>query len=532
MQKILRIEETDNLIVALKDLHEGETVRWKDEEFTLATDVRAKHKFVALDIPEGGIVTLYGTTVGMALKPIARGEAITTDNVKHAAAAVTLDDVEPYGWTPPDVSRFAARTFDGVVRDDGRIGTANYWLVLPLVFCENRNALKLATTLNEALGYRDNSLDAFASTLTQEAAVAAPAKPRYFVNLDGVRAIQVNSGCGGAASDCETLCEVLAAYADHPNVAGITVFSLGCEKSQISMFKDALTRRNPAFDKPSLYYRQQDWDSEERMMKEALNKTYELLPAANAVTRRPVPLSKLKIGVKCGGSDGFSGISANPAMGVVSDIVIALGGGSVLAEFPELCGAEGNIVARCDTVEKKSKFLELMHRYEKVANYFGTSISDNPSWGNIQDGLITDAIKSCGAAKKGGNAPVADVLDYTEPMPDAGLSLLCTPGNDVLAVTGQVSAGANVVIFSTGLGTPTGNPIVPVLKIATNSEIAGRLADMIDFDCGPIIDGKPLEEVAEALLDRVIETASGTYKVKADRLEQYDFMLWKRSLDL
>ncbi|MDR3537652.1 MAG: altronate dehydratase [Acetobacteraceae bacterium] len=531
MQKILRIEESDNLIVALKDLHRGETVQWKGQPFTLASDVRAKHKFATEDVPEGGIVSLYGLPVGKAVKPIAKGEVVGTENIRHYTAPVSLADTTPYAWTPPDVSAYAGRTFKGVVRDDGRVGTANYWLVIPLVFCANRNATKLADALNEALGYANSDLKSFARKLANGTA-DADGGGRPFPNLDGVRSMPVTSGCGGATSDCQTLCDVLAAYADHPNVAGITVFGLGCEKSQIAMFKDSLAARNPNFAKPALYYRQQDWDSEERMMQDALRSTLGLLGNANECERTEVPLARLKIGVKCGGSDGFSGISANPAMGVASDIVVALGGGSVLAEFPELCGAEGNIVARCGEVETKQKFLDLMQNYEKVANFFGTTMADNPSWGNIQDGLVTDAIKSTGAAKKGGNAPVAAVLDYCRAMPDAGLSLSCTPGNDVDAVTGQVAAGANVVIFSTGLGTPTGNPIVPVVKISTNTAIAKRLSYMIDFDCGPIIEGASIDEVGRALLERVIETASGDYKVKADQLEQFDFMLWKRSLDL
>lgn len=531
MQKILRIEESDNLIVALQDLHAGETVSWHGTPFVLKTDVHAKHKFATEDVAEGGLVSMYGTTVGVAIRPIARGEAVTTDNIKHRAAPVSLEGGTAWNWQPPALDVWRGRTFEGIVRADGRVATANYWLILPLVFCENRNVARLADALGRALGQTDDSLSDLAIGLAHGAAAAAR-RASPFPNIDGVRPITVTSGCGGATSDCMAMCEILAAYADHPNVAGITVFSLGCEKSQIASFQEALKRRNPGFAKPALYYRQQDWDSETGMMRDALEKTWALLPAANACKREPLPLSRLKIGVKCGGSDGFSGISANPTMGVVSDIVVGLGGGSVLAEFPELCGAEGNIVARCDSVEKKRRFLDLMQKYEKTANFFGTSISDNPSWGNIQDGLITDAIKSTGAAKKGGNAPVAAVMDYGEPMPDAGLSLSCTPGNDVLAVTGQVAAGANVVIFSTGLGTPTGNPIVPVLKISTNSEIAKRLASMIDFDCGPVIGGVPLEEVAAGLLEKVIATASGTYKVAADRLGQYDFMFWKRTLDL
>ncbi|MTJ82212.1 MAG: altronate dehydratase [Telmatospirillum sp.] len=531
MQKILRIEETDSLIVALRDLHAGETVEWKGQSFRLVTDVRAKHKFAAEDVPAGGLVSLYGTAVGKAVAPIRKGEAVTRDNIRHYAAPVSVEDSSAYVWNPPDVSAYADRRFMGVVRSDGRVGTANYWLVLPLVFCQNRNASRLADALNEALGYANSGLKEFARGMTGDATGPA-GRDRPFPYLDGVRAITVDSGCGGAALDCETLCEVLAAYADHPNVAGVTVFSLGCEKSQISVFKEALARRNPGFDKPCLTYRQQDWDDEEKMMKDALRQTYDHLSGANQCRRVPVPLSRLKIGVKCGGSDGFSGISANPAMGVVSDILIALGGASALAEFPELCGAEGTILARCDSPDKRRRFLDLMQRYEDVARFFGTTIADNPSWGNIEDGLITDAIKSTGAAKKGGNAPVAAVLDYAEPMAESGLSLVCTPGNDVIAVTGQVAAGATLVIFSTGLGTPTGNPIVPVLKVATNTAVARRLKDMIDFDCGPIIDGAPMEEVASALFETMIDVASGSRKVKADGLEQYDFMLWKRSLDL
>ncbi len=531
MIKILRIEDSDNLIVALKDLKKDEVVEWKGERFTLVTDVHAKHKFATEDLAVGDVVSMYGTAVGKATKPIKKGEVITTENIKHYAAPVTLNTDTQYAWHAPDVSSFKDRTFKGYVREDGRIGTANYWLILPLVFCENRNVNKLTNALNEALGYSSLSLKNYARQLVnKDTDVLNDVKP--FPNIDGVRAISVTSGCGGATSDCQSLSDVLAAYADHPNVAGITVFSLGCEKTQIEMFKASLKKRNPNFNKPALFYRQQDWESEESMMQDALKSTLELLPKANAYSRSDVPLSKLKIGVKCGGSDGFSGISANPAMGIVSDYVVSLGGGSALAEFPELCGAEGNIISRCDTVEKKQKFIDLMAKYEKVANFFDTSISDNPSWGNIKDGLITDAIKSTGAAKKGGNAPVAAVVDYCEPMAESGLSLVCTPGNDVDAVTGQVASGCNVVIFSTGLGTPTGNPIVPVIKIATNSEIAERLSDMIDFDCGPIIDGKPMHEISMKLFEKVIETASGNYKVKADRLEQYDFLFWKRSLDL
>ncbi|WP_273804957.1 UxaA family hydrolase [Providencia rettgeri] len=531
MQKILRIDESDNLIVALKDLQAGEVYHWGNEEIALVTDVKAKHKFALEAVAADGVVSMYGTAVGKATQPIAKGEVITVDNIRHYAAPVSLENDSPYEWKSPDVSAYENRTFQGYVRDDGRVGTANYWLIFPLVFCENRNVTKLTDALNDALGYTNNSLKSFALDLTAGTQVPA-AKPKLFPHIEGVRCITVTSGCGGATSDSKTMCDVLAAYADHPNVIGITVFSLGCEKAQRKMFKESLAARNPNFDKPALYFRQQEWNSEEEMMQTALRQTYECMKEVKPQPRVDVPLSHLKLGVKCGASDGFSGISGNPAMGLVSDWLVTLGGASGLAEFPELCGAEGDMVKRCVSFDDKKKFLELMERYEKTANFFNTTIADNPSPGNIADGLITDAIKSTGAAKKGGTSPISAVCDYAEPMPESGLSLVCTPGNDVDAVTGLVAAGCNVVVFSTGLGTPTGNPIVPVLKISTNSAIAERLSDMIDYDCGPIIDGVPLPTISQGLFERVIETASGDYQVKADRLEQFDFLLWKRSLDL
>ncbi|WP_434777422.1 UxaA family hydrolase [Neisseria sp. Ec49-e6-T10] len=533
MQKTLLIHPDDNLMVALKDLTAGQTVHWQGQAYTLITDVPAKHKFVTEDRAVGDIVYMYGVPVGKATKPLKKGERVTTENIKHYAKQVQLTDNQPYHWTAPDVSGWQNRTFKGVIREDGRVGTANYWLIIPLVFCQNRNVQKLQEALAKPLGYSQDQYSDVTLSLLGQTTLEKPITPnRPFPNIDGIRTLTVNSGCGGTAYDSKSLCKVLAAYADHPNVAGITVFSLGCEKAQVSIFDQVLKERNPQFNKPYLFFKQQEWASEDEMMAQAIKQTFEQLKLANEVKRQPVPLSKLKIGVKCGGSDGFSGISANPAMGIVSDIVVTLGGASALAEFPELCGAEGNMVSRCIHEQDKVHFLELMQHYEQEANSCGASISDNPSPGNIKDGLITDAIKSTGAAKKAGNAPISAVVDYSEPMAESGLSLVCTPGNDLEAVTGQVAAGANVVIFSTGLGTPTGNPIVPVLKIATNTQVAQKLPHMIDFDCGPVIEGVPLQEVAEQLLEKVIATASGEYIVQADRLEQYDFLFWKRNVSL
>ena len=531
--KVLCIQPEDDMLVALADLASGEVVDWEGESYLIQTPVPRKHKFARRSFATGEILKLYGVPVGKALSPIRRGEAVTTENLTHYAAEVEIGTSEPYRWSPPWVADYEPLTFDGVVRADGRVGTANYWLIFPLVFCENRNVEQLQRALEKSLGYGNDELTNFAQGLLGQSQEAVSAPERPFPNLDGVRMISHNGGCGGTRADARELCKVLSAYADHPNVAGVTVFSLGCQNAQISLFQEELKKLNPNFDKPCLIYEQQKWEGgEQAMMRQVLQDTLKELAKANLVVRQPVPLSHLKIGVKCGGSDGFSGISANPTMGYVSDMVVALGGASVLAEFPELCGVEGNLIERCVNDEDKRRFLGLMREFEAKAEAVGTHFADNPSPGNIRDGLITDAMKSAGAAKKGGTSPIVSVLNYGELMDKPGLSLLCTPGNDVESVTGMVASGANVVLFSTGLGTPTGNPIVPVLKIASNTKVATKLNELIDFDCGPVIDGKPIPEVAKDLLNQVIATASGRYQAKADRLAQHDFIFWRQDISL
>jgi len=254
---------------------------------------------------------------------------------------------------------------------------------------------------------------------------------------------------------------------------------------------------------------------------------------ANLCTRAPAPLSKLTLGLECGGSDGFSGISANPTLGHVSDMLVALKAKTVLAEFPELNGVEQELIDRCSTPELASKFASLMRDYSDAAEAVGSGFKNNPSPGNIRDGLITDAMKSAGAAKKGGSGPVADVLDYAEPVTQTGLSLLCTPGNDVESTTGLAGSGCNLIVFTTGLGTPTGNPIVPVIKMASNTILAERMTDIIDFNAGPVITGEEtIQERGEALLELLIDVASGTIQTAAQRLGQDDFIPWKRGVSL
>jgi altronate hydrolase len=264
-----------------------------------------------------------------------------------------------------------------------------------------------------------------------------------------------------------------------------------------------------------------------------LKKTFAGLMLANQNERRPAPISKLCVGLECGGSDGFSGISANPAIGYASDLLVACGGSVILSEFPELCGVEQEMSDRCVDESKAIRFIDIMRRYGQRAKEAGSGFDMNPSPGNIKDGLITDAIKSAGAAKKGGTSPVADVLDYPEKVTQPGLNLLCTPGNDVESTTAEVAAGANVVLFTTGLGTPTGNPVAPVIKLSSNTKLYERMKDIIDINTGTIIEGEEtIEQAGERILDYVIKVASGDIVAKAVKNGQEDFIPWKRGVSL
>ncbi|TDB65930.1 UxaA family hydrolase [Arundinibacter roseus] len=549
--KVLKINASDNVIVALRSLEAGEKITFEGETYTLPRAIAAKHKFVTEDLNPGDSVTMYGVLVGKATQPIARGEQITTFNLKHESDEYSVSKRQDRThWQAPDVSAWKDRTFMGFPRSDGQAGTANYWLVIPLVFCENRNILKLKDAFDKALGYAfpdvylrqvGDLVQLYSSGQTEalksykgvtEAAAVANHQP-LFKNLDGIKFLTHESGCGESNQESALLAALFGAYANNANVAGVTVLSLGCQKTQFSDLTAEIKKRNPAFDKPVLFFEQQSYGTEMDMMSAAIRETFLGLIEADTLVRQPQPLSKLNIGLKCGGSDGFSGLSANPVLGHLSDLVVALGGTTYLAEFPELCGVEQELIDRCMSVEKAQKFEMLMRDYSSKAEAVGAGFDMNPSAGNIKDGLITDAIKSAGAAKKGGLAPIVDVLNYTEVAREPGLQLVCTPGNDVLATTGQAAAGATIILFTTGLGTPTGNPICPVVKVSTNTSLANRMPDIIDFDCGAIIEGeKTIEETAEELLDYCIKLAGGELKTKAQLLGQDDFMPWRRGVSL
>jgi altronate hydrolase len=546
---VLKVHPSDNVIVALTDLPKGHTVHFEGADYVLQHDVAQKHKFAAQDFAIGDPIYMYGILVGKAVEPIPRGGAITVHNVKHAASPYTGRQPQP-AWQAPDVSRWQGRTFMGYHRSDGQVGTANHWLVIPLVFCENRNINVMREALVKELGYDKTEIYQYQSRkmveryragvsvdeLLAEEEDLAPEdllNQRLLEHVDGIKFLTHDGGCGGTRQDAQSLCGLLAGYINHPNVAGATVLSLGCQNAQVSLLQEELRIRNPHFDKPLFIFEQQGSESEYQMISKAIRQTFAGLIQANELRRAPAPLSKLAIGMECGGSDGFSGISANPAMGYAADLLVALGGTAILSEFPELCGVEQELINRSVDDATADRFIQIQSAYSARATAVGSGFDMNPSPGNIKDGLITDAIKSAGAARKGGTSPITDVLDYPEYIRTPGLNLLCTPGNDVESTTGLAGAGANLIVFSTGLGTPTGNPVTPVVKVASNSRLAQRMADLIDIDTGTVISGEDtIESMGEKILEYCIRVASGEVTPKAVQLGQDDFIPWKRGVSL
>lgn len=548
MRTVLQLDPRDNVLIALTDLHRGDVVDFKGSKYALVSDVSAKHKFVVEDLPTGASVFMYGVLVGTTVHPIKRGEALTLSNLCHQASSFQ-EKSEILRWNAPDVTRWKRRHFLGYRRSDGQVGTRNYWIVVPLVFCENRNILNLKQAFEEELGftsaqnyrqqvaelarlYREGKADQIASHSHSQTPQTNLSR-KVFQNVDGIRFLLHEGGCGGTREDSNNLCGLIAGYIHHPNVAGATVLSLGCQHAQISILREQLRLRNPKFDKPVVILEQQKSGSEFSMLSEAIRQTFEGLIEADKAERTPADLSHLCVGLKCGGSDGFSGLSANPAIGHTSDLLVALGARTILSEFPELCGVEQDFINRAMSTEVADRFIRLMRDYASRAEAVRASFDMNPSPGNMRDGLLTDAMKSAGAAKKGGTAPVSAVLDYPEYSTAPGLQLQCTPGNDVECVTAQVGAGANVVLFTTGLGTPTGNPIAPVIKLSTNTPLANRMPDIIDIDTGSIISGETaIPEMGEQILDLLIKVASGDIQTKAEQKNQQDFIPWKRGVSL
>lgn len=537
--KILKINPADNVAVALEELKSGAQVNQDIESIILKTDIQVKHKLALKKFNVDDEIIMYGVVVGRATKGIEKGAAITTANVKHTSSKVS-GKTETYQWEPSNVSGLEHLTWNGYVRSDGQVGTRNVWLFFPLVFCENRNIETLKEVFeSQLLNPRfTTQKDLLKALITNEKGCgltvdsANKKQENRLTNVE-VKFLTHQGGCGSTREEATDTARLLAGYVNNPNVAGASILSLGCQNLQESVFMKELTQINPTFDKPLLFFNHQKIGDSNAYLNKIISDSFAEIKKANEMERKSVALSKLKIGLECGGSDGFSGITANPLLGIISDMIASVHGSVILAEFPELCGVEQDLVNRCEKNEDAEKFMNLMQAYEQSVVDAGSGFDMNPSPGNIKDGLITDAMKSAGAAKKGGSSPIVAVKDYGEYINEPGLSLLCTPGNDVVSTTALVGSGSNLVLFTTGLGTPTGNPITPVIKISSNTPLYNKMQKIIDFNAGVLLEGeKSLVAIAKELLQLIIAIASGRTESKSMHNGQDDFITWQRRVSL
>lgn len=498
MKRAMQVNEGDAVATLLEDVNAGEAVDIDGHELIVCADVPRGHKIAVASVDTGDPVAKFGFPIGTAIVPIAPGDHVHTHNVETALAG-TLD----YAYAP-DAARPAlgeigdptnTRYFQGYRRADGRVGTRNEIWVLPTVGCVGRTAQRIAAAAHEA--YRDQ--------------------------VDGVYAFSHPHGCSQLGDDLGGTRRVLAALANHPNAGGVLIVGLGCEENQLA---DVLAELPPER-RPSVRTLAAQATGDE--LGEGAALVSELVANAAQAKREPVGLDALVLGVKCGGSDGFSGLTANPLVGRLSDRVGAAGGRVVLTEIPEIFGAEQLLMNRASDQATFERVVQLVNGFKRYFLDHGQPVSENPSPGNVAGGITTLEEKSLGAVQKGGGAPVVDVLPYGGQVRTAGLTLLEAPGNDAVSSTALAAAGATVILFTTGRGTPMGFP-VPTVKIASNTELARRKPGWIDFDAGCVLnDGFEAAEVA--LLDRILAIASGEPSA-AERNGEREIAIWKRGVTL
>ena len=472
MKTFLQIHPLDNVAVALAPIPAGEAIALDGcAPLTLREDIPAGHKFALRKIGEGEAVVKYGAPIGHAAEPIPAGAWAHTHNVR-----TNLSGLLEYRYEPAEIPAVTPMrgSFMGYLRPDGRVGVRNEIWIINTVGCVNKTAERLA----------------------------ALAGARWAGQTDGIFAFVHPYGCSQLGDDHLNTQKLLSRMARHPNAGGVLVLGLGCENNNIPAFREVLGEVDPARVK---FLVAQEAEDE---IEAGLALIGELVEAMRADQRTPQPLDKLVLGLKCGGSDGFSGITANPLLGALSDGVCAAGGTALLSEVPEMFGAETILLNRCRDRATFDDAVELINGYKRYFMRYGQEIYENPSPGNKAGGITTLEDKSLGCTQKGGTGRVEGVLDYAEPVRQPGLNLVYGPGNDICAVTGLMAAGAQLILFTTGRGTPLGAP-VPTLKIATNSALAAKKAHWIDYDAGRLLSGLSMERAANELLQLVLDTASG-----------------------
>jgi altronate hydrolase len=487
---VLKLHPQDNLAVAMRSLGPGEPAL---QGVATRDAIPRGHKVAIVDIAEGGPVRKLGHIIGIAAVPIATGEHIHTHNLafrQSAAGHAIGTDRRPIEMLAED----QAATFQGIVRSDGRVATRNFIGVLTTVNC----SATVARVIGEQFLGRKGLLD--------------------FPNVDGVVALTHKIGCN-AGSDGEAVAllqRTLAGYARHANFAAVLVIGLGCESNEMSSL---IERQGLACSEHLHAFNIQDKGGTRSTVDHAMGIVRELLPDANRVSRQPVSARHLTVGLQCGGSDGFSAITANPALGVASDLLVRHGGTSILSETPEIYGAEDVLLRRAARPEVGQKLLDLLSWWERYAEKHGESLDNNPSPGNKAGGLTTILEKSLGAAAKGGTADLVGVYRYAEPVIERGFVFMDSPGYDPVSVTGQVAGGANLICFTTGRGSCFGCKPVPSIKLATNSDMYYRMRDDMDVNCGDILDGgATIEEMGERIFCLMLDVASGR-KSKSEELD-------------
>ena len=493
MKSFIKINPSDNVAVALVPLSKGTVIKLDDTTLTLTEDIMQGHKFSLNNLKPGDSIIKYGNPIGHATADIPAGSWIHTHNLKTG-----LGDLLTYTYNKnvSDLPHKEPKFFQGYRRKDGRVGVRNEIWIIPTVGCVN----------NVATAIERNS-------------------QKYITGqIDSICAFPHPYGCSQMGDDQNNTRQILADLINHPNAAGVLVLGLGCENSNIDELKKYIGDYNE--ERVRFLVAQESEDE----ITDGVEIVKQLISYASSFKREPISASELIIGMKCGGSDGLSGITANPTVGAFSDKLISMGGSTILTEVPEMFGAEVSLMNRCETEDLFNQTVTLVNDFKNYFKSHNQTIYENPSPGNKKGGISSLEDKSLGCTQKSGSAPVKGVLSYGERVKEKGLNLLSAPGNDLVASTALAASGAHIVLFTTGRGTPFACP-VPTVKISTNNQLAEKKHNWIDFNCGVIVNDTPLDELSNDLLDFVLDIASGK-KSKSEEAGFHDMAIFKQGVTL
>jgi altronate hydrolase len=504
-QYAIIVDPRDNVAVVKAETRPGLEVELPDGRLLeIKANVTCGHRFATRGIPAGEFVYQFGQPIGTSLG-IGEGEIVSHANMSNDVPVVR-DLPADLCTPPPDYFDLNERaTFKGFRRPDGRVGTRNLLLIVPTSMCASHEAQQISMMAEFMVYKRDR-----------------------FPHVDGVVAIPHNKGCGCQdGSTIEVMLRTLANYADHPNVGGVVLMDLGCEKTNLSRVEKYLLKREKRFEKPVATIGIQEVGGTQAAIERGMQEVEWMLPEINAARREEASISELILGVKCGGSDGFSGISANPALGRAADLLVRSGGTVLLTEVPEFCGAEHILAHRAKDAETGRAVYQMVDWYKEYASKFGAVLNHNPSPGNLAGGLLNITIKSLGAISKAGTTRIEGVIEYAETAKNRGINLMQGPGYDQESTPGLVASGATVIVFTTGRGTTIGNAIAPVIKLASNTPVFERMSRDLDLSAGGIIDGtESIDEVGARVFEHIRRVASGDVLAKAEEHKHREFQFW------